>query len=307
MKTPYLLYDVFTDTPFGGNPLAIFIHGADVAPEQMQAIAREMNLSETVFLLSPETDTAPLNNIAAHLRIFMPKGELPFAGHPTIGSIAALADNGLVPDDGRDFHLTCEAGEITCSFDNDNRIAKAIAPVLPYPVGTAPQLAEIAKTTGLTDQDFVKPTNNNLWSSGPVFAFAEVKTTDLLHAIDIDAARFTPTGCGRMVDAHLIVFCLTDFDDNIIHMRSFAPIEGIMEDPATGSAAVALSGLLYAKGLLPNGHKRITIHQGMKMGRPSQITLSTMIENNNLTEVSIAGSAVRMAEGNFLLPDNKST
>ena len=297
MKTPYLLYDVFTDTPFGGNPLAIFTHGDNVAPEKMQAIAREMNLSETVFLLPLTSDDA-----MAHLRIFTPKGELPFAGHPTIGSIAALADNGLVPDDGRDFHLTCEAGEITCSFDNDNRIAKAIAPVLPYPVGTAPQLAEIAKATGLTDQDFVKPTNNNLWSSGPVFAFAEVKTTDLLHAIDIDAARFTPTGCSRMVDAHLIVFCLTDFDDGIIHMRSFAPVEGIMEDPATGSAAVALSGLLHAKGLLPDGDKKISISQGKKMGRPSQIILETTIEKGTLGQVSISGSAVRMAEGNFLLP-----
>jgi trans-2,3-dihydro-3-hydroxyanthranilate isomerase len=301
MKTPYLLYDVFTDTPFGGNPLAIFTHGDDVAPEKMQAIAREMNLSETVFLLSPLSGDTTSDNTAAHLRIFTPNGELPFAGHPTIGTIAALADNGLVPDDGRAFRLTCAAGTIICSFDKDNVTAKAIAPVLPYPAGIAPPLAEIAKATGLTSDDFITPPINDLWSSGPVFAFAEVKTTDILHAIDIDAARFTPTGCGKMVDAHLIVFCLTDFDDGIIHMRSFAPIEGIMEDPATGSAAVALSGLLHAKGLLPDGSKKISISQGEKMGRPSQIILGTLIANGKLGQVSIAGSAVKMAEGNFIL------
>ena len=179
--------------------------------------------------------------------------------------------------------------------------AKAIAPVLPYPAGTAPPLIEIAKATGLTSDDFITPPINDLWSSGPVFAFAEVKTTDLLHAIDIDVARFTPTGCGKMVDAHLIVFCLADFDDDIIHMRSFAPVEGIMEDPATGSAAVALSGLLHAKGLLPDGDKTISISQGKKMGRPSQIILGTLIANGKLGQVSIAGSAVKMAEGNFIL------
>lgn len=301
MKTPYLLYDVFTDTPFGGNPLAIFTRGDDVAPEKMQAIAHEMNLSETVFLLSPSSGDTTSDNTAAHLRIFTPNGELPFAGHPTIGTIAALADNGVIPDDGSDFYLICAVGKIICSFDKDNLTAKAIAPVLPYPAGTAPPLAEIARATGLTSDDFVAPPINDFWSSGPRFAFAEVQTTDLLHAININAARFTPTGCGRMVDAHLIVFCLADFSDDIIHMRSFAPVEGIMEDPATGSAAVALSGLLHARGLLPHGTKNITIKQGIKMGRPSQIILGTLIANGKLGQVSIAGSAVRMAEGNFIL------
>lgn len=301
LTSPYLIYDVFTDTPFGGNPLAIFTHGEDIAPPLMQAIAREMNLSETVFLLAPTSDHA-----TAHLRIFTPNGELPFAGHPTIGSIAALADSGLVPDDGRDFHLTCKAGTIICSFDNDNRIAKAIAPVLPYPVGTAPIRGEIAKATGLTEQDFVDPPIHDLWSSGPRFAFAEVKTTDTLHAIDINSSRFTPIGSGQMIDAALIVFCLAAYDDNIIHVRAFSPSEGIAEDPATGAAAVALSGLLHAKGLLPNGRKRISIHQGIKMGRPSQIILTTNVENKNLIEVSIAGTVVKMAEGRFVVPDEAS-
>ena len=296
--TDYLIYDVFTDMPFGGNPLAIFTYGEDIAPHLMQAIAREMNLSETVFLFAPTSD-----HTTAHLRIFMPNGELPFAGHPTIGSIAALADSGLVPDDGRDFHLTCEAGTIICSFDADSRIAKAIAPVLPYAIGTAPARGEIAKATGLTDQDFVDPPINDLWSSGPRFAFAEVKTTDTLHAIDINSSCFTPIGSGQMIDAALIVFCLAAYDDNIIHVRSFSPSEGIAEDPATGSAAVALSGLLHAKGLLPNGKKRISIHQGMTMGRPSQIMLTTIVENETLIEVSIAGTAVKMAEGRFVVPD----
>ena len=95
----------------------------------------------------------------------MPNGELPFAGHPTIGSITALAGLGLVPNDGSDFRLTCEAGEIICSFDNASSIAKAIAQLLPYPNGTAPALEEIALATGLTVQNFVHPPLNDLWSS----------------------------------------------------------------------------------------------------------------------------------------------
>ena len=297
--TPYLIYDVFTDTPFGGNPLAIFTRGDDIAPRQMQAIAREMNLSETVFLLSPTSYVA-----TAHLRIFMPNGELPFAGHPTIGSITALAGLGLTPDDCSDFRLTCKTGEIICSFDNANSIAKAIAPLLPYPNGTAPALEEIAIATGLTVQNFVHPPVNDLWSSGPNFAFAEVKTSEILHSVEINSARFAPIGSGKMVDAALVVFCLANIDQNIIHVRCFSPVEGIQEDPATGSAAVALSGLLHAKGIVPEGAETFTVKQGAKMGRPSLIKLSTKVKNNNLLQVSIAGSAVKMAEGSFVLPDN---
>lgn len=294
--TPYLIYDVFTNVPFGGNPLAIFPDGDKIPVAKMQAIAREMNLSETVFLLSPKSDSATV-----HLRIFTPNLELPFAGHPTIGSITALAGLGLVPGDGSDFHLTCEAGKIICNFKSADMVAEAIAPLLPYQNGKAPPLEEIAIATGLTMQDFVYPAINDLWSSGPNFAFAEVKTPKILQSIKINSACFAPTGSGKMVDAALIVFCLAHIDDDIIYVRCFSPAEGIPEDPATGSAAVALSGLLHAKKLVPKGKKTFLVRQGEKMGRPSRIMLTTIAENNGLTRVTIAGSAIKMAEGNFLL------
>ena len=272
--TGYLVYDVFTDRPFGGNPLAVIPDASRLDAARMQAIAAEFGFSETAFVLPPE-DPAH----TARLRIFTPVRELPFAGHPTVGTAVALSELGR----GRDLVLDLGIGPVACrvsgaraAFDIDRPLE-----ILHHvPAGTA------AACLGLPS-DAVRP-GVEIASLGLPFVLAELASPAGLAAIDIDLAAFRQAAAAFGGDSHFAVFAWVGSEDGIA-ARMFAPLDGIPEDPATGSACATLGALLTARR---GAAQCLTIRQGVEMGRPSRIEIAT-----DGTSVTVAGQAIRVMEG----------
>ncbi|WP_460273408.1 PhzF family phenazine biosynthesis protein [Celeribacter sp. ULVN23_4] len=272
--TRYLTYDVFTDQPFGGNPLAVVI-GAEALPEErLQKIAREFNYSETVFLFPPE-DTSN----TACLRIFTPTMEVPFAGHPTIGASVALSEMGFGPD----LRLELKVGLITAVVRDGTAQFTARQPLETV---AHPEAALVAKALGLSEADL--KTAPIMAGMGLTFTLTELTSREALSRIATDVAAFR--------EGHARYPMGLDFaqlpywrDGDTVHMRMFAPLDDIPEDPATGSAAAALGRLLFEETGSPLS---FVIHQGDDMGRPSRITVDV-----DADAVTIGGQAVRMMEG----------
>ncbi len=273
----YVTLDVFTDRPFGGNPLAVVPEAAGIGDEDMQRIAREFNLSETVFIL------AGTNGADADLRIFTPAYEMPFAGHPTVGSCLILA---LEERIGATATLNVKAGKMAIT------VADGVATITaPQPARTvsspAPDAAAVARALGLNDGE-VKAADQSptVCTAGAEFLFAGAANRQAL-------ARAQPgTPGGDTVGTALVA--LDDLADGIVHMRMFAPSAGIAEDPATGSAAAALPAYLRHMGL---ERPSFVIHQGDDMGRPSRIAVTVAADDY----VQVGGGGVVMSEGEFLL------
>jgi len=293
----YHIYDVFTDAPFSGNPLAI-VEGADGLDDaQMQTIARQFNLSETIFVQRPANPAH-----TAKVRIFTPTAEIPFAGHPTIGCALFLAG-----PDATEITLEEQAGlvPVTITHDGPNPIAEFTAPRLPQPIGTAPSRAQIAAAVGLSEAD-LGPHAPNGFEGGPAFLYAQI--TDLTA---LARARPSEPGWSAMRDAARIddrgrsplgLYLYTQGTDSDLQARMFAPDDGILEDPATGSATAILAGQLLANGDLPEGPTNLSIRQGFEMGRPSKLSLSIDVTAGALTRVRVAGSAAPVAQGRIRIP-----
>jgi len=289
----YSLLDVFTNTVLAGNPLAVVFGADDIATERMQAIAREFNLSETVFVLRPRDRVN-----TARLRIFTPVGELPFAGHPTIGAAVALA----LQSDTTLFNLEEDVGLITCTVSRDGRQqgdAKFSLPRLPEALDIAVDKDALAAAVGLTPDDIVGGVHApSAWSAGvPYLAVRVTGRAALDRAVPNPVlwADVFPQA-GIPVDAYL--YCDEPVYPSRSHAtRMFAPTSGIPEDPATGSAAAILPAHLLAAGALPDGETALILEQGVKMGRPSTIHLKVRVAMGALTQIEIGGSAVLVAHG----------
>ncbi len=294
MKRRFVTLDVFSDRRFAGNPLAVVLQSDGLDPEAMQAIAREFNLSETVFVLPPEH--------AAHrarVRIFTPKSELAFAGHPTVGTAVLLAclDGG---GHARDMVLEANIGPVPCHVTpaGDHGQAFFNLPALPADAGTPPPGESLAAALGLSVDDigfgnFVP----SCWSAGIAFTFAPLRTLDAVRRATPDLAQFAAALRGP---AHRAVFAFTNETAGAgrdFHARMFAPSFGIVEDPATGSAAAAFAGVLTRFGGLKDGSHEIAIEQGYEMGRPSLIRLGLTLAGGTLTAASVGGAAVVVTEG----------
>ncbi len=276
----FVTLDVFTDRPFGGNPLAVFPDAADIPEAALQPIAREFNLSETVFIL-PGGDGAD-----ADLRIFTPVHEMPFAGHPTVGAALVLAAAGRIAGEAT---LGLKAGPVAVRVDDGTAVIAAPQP--PRVLGgAAPDAAAVAACVGLPKGDVAGGERSPLiCSAGAGFLFACVSDRAAL-------SRAIPgQTSGDFVGTALIA--LDHIDDGVLHMRMFAPLSGIPEDPATGSAAAALPAYLRHLGI---DRPDFTVHQGDDMGRPSRIAVSTFT-GSGAESVRIGGGAVVMSEGEFLL------
>ncbi|WP_417258995.1 PhzF family phenazine biosynthesis protein [Celeribacter sp.] len=275
--TQYFTYDVFTDTPFGGNPLAV-IPQADALPEaQLQQIAREFNYSETVFILPPQD---PANT--ARLRIFTPTMEVPFAGHPTIGAAVALTDLGHGPE----LRLELDVGLILAQSAQGHA---AFTATQNLDVLAHPEADLVARTLGLDAADLKgAPVMAGM---GLTFTFTELTSRAALTRASVDIATMRE-GHARYPKG--LDFAQAPYwrDGDTVHMRMFAPLDNIPEDPATGSAAAALGRLLSAEADAPLS---ITIHQGDDMGRPSRISVKA-----DTTGVTIGGQARRMMEGRLV-------
>ncbi|VDC32954.1 PhzF family phenazine biosynthesis protein [Pseudogemmobacter humi] len=288
--------DVFTETPFSGNPLAVVPDAGGLSTAQMQTIAREFNLSETIFVMPPR-DPAH----SARVRIFFPTAEIPFAGHPTIGCAILLAEMAHEGDFATTITLEEEAGLVPVAVTREGGriIAELTAPVLPYPAGPAPEAQLLAAALGLAPDD-LGPHRPGCHEGGPRFVYAPLRDLDALAR-----ARATEPHWSRLMAAHGVdsVYLYAPGDGACdLRARMFSPTAGIPEDPATGSASAILAAQLLANGAIQDGTTRLTLRQGVEMGRPSTLRLTIEAAGGALTAVRIAGSAVRIGEGRLRLP-----
>lgn len=297
MRLAYHVLDVFTDTRFGGNPLAVVLEADGLDPARMQTIAREFNLSETVFVCKPKQGAH-----TARVRIFTPAIEMPFAGHPTVGTAALLAQLRSPETSGRGDALVVleeEIGIVRVGVrlrPGAPPFAEFDAPKLPQESGTLPSAERLAAAVGLIPAEIGFENHRPLrMAAGNTFAFLPVASLEAMAK-----ARVSSSHWGTAIQGGIgaFLYCRqTVHNTSAFHARMFAPEHGVPEDPATGSAAVGFAGVIHRFDVLPDGlHKRI-IEQGYEMGRPSQIELSLQVEGGKLSTVRIGGHAVRVAEG----------
>lgn len=295
MRRKFFTLDVFTRRRYAGNPLAVVIESDGLDGAAMQAIAREFNLSETVFV-SPPADKAH----RARLRIFTPAAELPFAGHPTVGSAVLL--NRLDGVSGsREIVLEEGIGPVRCrveAIDADSGRARFELARLPEEAGPTGPPAAIAAALGLEEKDIgfegFKP---GRWSAGVLFSFVPLAGLDAMRRCRTNTAHWTAAfGEGHGTGAFL--YCRESAEPgHAFHARMFAPLSGIPEDPATGSGAAALAGVIARYDRVADGTHEFAIEQGYEMGRPSVIHLSMTLTGGKLAAGAIAGEAVVMSEG----------
>ena len=295
MRRRFATLDVFTETRLAGNPLAVVLEPEGLDTPAMQKIAREFNLSETVFVFPPADKAS-----RAKLRIFTPARELPFAGHPTVGTAVLLArlDRGAAE---RSFVLEEKVGSVPCRVKPtgaDSGRASFDIPRLPAKEADLPDLAALAAGLGLEPADMgLDGFAAARWSAGNPFTCVPVRGLDAIGRVRLDLARFD-AAFGGGDHAAAFIFCRETAEaGNSFHARMFAPVMGVHEDPATGSAVAAFAGYLAATGAYRDGAHVIGIEQGYEMGRASQIELTLRISGGKLTGASIAGSAVVVLEG----------
>lgn len=275
----YHVWDVFTETPFAGNPLAI-VEGADtLSTAQMQGLAREFNLSETIFLMAPADP-----GHTARARIFFPTAEIPFAGHPTIGAALFLHGKlGLT-----EIMLEEEAGLVPVRISAG--AATFTAPVAPVACDIPVPLSLAAAALGLDEAAF-GPHVPGVHEGGPRFLYLPVRDRVALAAARPCEPAWSALMAACAVDSAYLY--TPDF-----HARMFSPTAGIPEDPATGSASAILASQLRSNGARPEGP--VTLHQGEDMGRPSKIILEI-----DGSAVRITGTAVPIASGQVRVPQGR--
>lgn len=281
------IYDVFTDTPFTGNPLAIVEGADDLTTAQMQTIARQFNLSETIFIQTPDNSAH-----TAKVRIFFPTAEIPFAGHPTIGCALHLAKTHAGP-------ITLEEVAGLVPVNIHDGMAEFTAPVLPV-AKTAPQDPTLLSAAiSLTPQD-LGPHTPGHFAGGPAFLFAQLSSTQALSLAKIAEPAFSDLLQQTDGKGAIYIYATTPTG---LQARMFAPHAGISEDPATGSATALLAGQLHANGSLPaDGTTAITIAQGVEMGRPSSLRLTIDTAAYQITAIRVAGRAVPIGHGQIAIP-----
>jgi trans-2,3-dihydro-3-hydroxyanthranilate isomerase len=293
MRRRFVTLDVFTDKRFVGNPLAVVLEPDGLDADAMQTIAREFNFPETVFVFAPENSAN-----RARLRIFTPARELPFAGHPTVGTAVLLGR--LDGASAREFVLEEKIGLVPCRVEPltaDSGRAQFDLPRLPEPAGRVGNNAAIAAALSLKADDIgfddFRPA---FWSAGNPFAFVPLASLDAIRRCRAVEANWN---AAFGTDSHkaAYMFCRQTEDGNDFHARMFAPRYGIAEDPATGSAAAAFAGLLAARHDRADGEHLVRIEQGYEMGRPSLMELTLRIAGGKLTGASIGGGAVVVSEG----------
>lgn len=274
----YVVVDVFTDVPLAGNQLAVFTDGRGVGDETMQKLARELNLSETVFVLPPEAGGH------ARIRIFTPALELPFAGHPVLGSAFVLG----MPLQLAEIHLETDSGVIPVTLEREG--ARIVFGRMQQPIPNwAPfdQAEELQKLLGVRSQLPVET-----YDLGPHHVFIELGSEAAVAALEPDfraLARLTHKG----------VNCFAGSGSRW-KTRMFAPADGVAEDPATGSACGPLGVHLARHGRIGFGEE-VVVSQGVEVGRPSTLYVRVDGRAEQIDRVEVGGSAVIVARGEFRL------
>jgi trans-2,3-dihydro-3-hydroxyanthranilate isomerase len=296
----FVQVDVFTDRVFGGNPLAVFFDGRGLDDALMQRIAREMNLSETVFLFPP---TRP--DCAAALRIFTPAREVPFAGHPTVGTAWVLAAHGLAPTGASRFVLEEKIGPVPVELEGDPGRPEFIW--MTHGAATFDPALEnrgaVARALGLEDADLLAGAPIQPGSTGNKFLFVPVGDKAAVDRAVLDVPALLRAMSDR---PHLGVFVFAPDPDPAagrVYSRMFAPhTAGVPEDPATGSASGPLGAYLVLNGLVSRrADVRIVSEQGTKMGRQSFVHIRLAVQGDAITKIRVGGGVVPVLTGELRL------
>lgn len=292
----YQVLDVFTGTALEGNPLGVVFDSDGLDTAAMQRIAREFNLSESVFVLPPEN---PAHRAA--IRIFTPDYEMPFAGHPTVGSAIALALQDGIADG--IFVLEEKIGAVRCAVAtiDGELFAEFDLPKLPQPVEFNVALETVGAALGLSPHEIGFENHHiQCWSAGVPYVTVPVAGLDVAAKarLDNDAwMRLAPEKGEGVVASAYIYTRDTVGHGNAFHSRMFVPGNPSYEDPATGSAAAAFAGAMVHFDRPVDGATQLWIEQGVEMGRPSRIRLELQVDGGKLTAARIGGQAIVVAEG----------
>lgn len=298
MRYRFVTCDVFTDRRFGGNPLAVLPEAAGLPPELMQQVAREFNYSETAFVLPAE------QGHDRRVRIFTPGREVPFAGHPNVGTAFVLASSGeFGPVDALEVTFEEIAGPVPVSVqrrDGDRIWCELRAPEA-LSLGPTLPVAAVAEAVGLTPQDIVVDRHTSQVASvGLEFVVAELVDLSALERARPDSAAFERLVQAGAAAGYVHLYVRLDppgTDEVAIRARMFAPLDGVAEDPATGSANCALAGLLAGLDPDPDGDFAWRIAQGVEMGRPSLLEARARKVDGQVSDVWIGGESVLVSEG----------
>ncbi|HVF91952.1 MAG TPA: PhzF family phenazine biosynthesis protein [Blastocatellia bacterium] len=295
-KAVYHLVDVFTNRAFGGNQLAVFPDARDIPSELMQKIARELNLSETSFVLPPEGADSDFR-----LRIFTPAIELPMAGHPTVGTAFVLSRLGLIDPSGgaRSVRFQEGVGIIRVGLEFPEGAPAIITMEQPLPIFSDPPLdrRRVASLLSIDEAGLDPGLPVEVVSCGVAFLYVPIKNLKTVRALKLRADLWEETL--RDSEApHVFAFTReVERHGSTVHSRMFAPAMGIAEDPATGAASGPLGCYLVKHGIAAAGESIIS-EQGMEMGRPSFIRIEISLEaDKGFSGVRVGGECVYMGEG----------
>jgi trans-2,3-dihydro-3-hydroxyanthranilate isomerase len=296
----YLHYDVFTGAPLLGNPLAVFTGARGLDAALMQAVAREMNFSESTFILPAEQP-----GTGVRMRIFTPAGELPIAGHPVIGSTFALAHAGVIPPGAARFVFGLNLGPVPVDLEWDAGRVRFVWMTQPNPVFRPPvaDRAAVAGALGLMAGDLAPDLPIQEVSCGVPYLLVPLRDAVTVDRAVCDAAAWGRLGARVGSDAPLFVFTLLDEGGiDTVHSRMFAPGFGIAEDPATGSASGPLGCYLVERRLVSgDAASRIVSRQGVAMGRASRIHVAIAGGPGAIREVKVGGEAVLAGRGELFV------
>lgn len=307
MELPFQTLDVFTDRTFGGNPLGVFPDAAHLPVDLMQRVAREMNLSESVFLGPPETPEG-----TARVRIFTPALEVPFAGHPTVGTAIYLASAGHGPESDAAGHgrvtLVLEENvgpvPVDVHYDGDTPVfARFTAAMLPEHRPSPHSCADLGAMVGLDPDDVcgdgLAP---EMVSCGLPYHVVPIKTVDAVRRAVLDMSLWSRMLADSWAH-HVYLVCPEAEGQGVdIRVRMFAPGSGVPEDPATGSAAAALGGYLAEADGRDEGTLSWTVEQGLEIGRPSIIHVEADRSGGATAAVRVGGSATFVSRGTMTVP-----
>jgi len=302
MNARYLTADVFTDRKFGGNQLAVFPDARQIKPDLMPRIAQEFNYSETTFVLPPDDPSH-----TAKVRIFTPGGELQFAGHPTVGTAHVLASIGVIKLTGDETRIVLEEGlgpvPVTIRAKGGRPdFAQLTAAKLPETGPPPPSRETLAAMLSLEPTDVLdgdmKP---EALSCGTPFLFVPVRDRGAVGRARVKIDLWA-SALGGYITKDVFVFAMdAEQPDNDVRARMFAPAIGVAEDPATGSACVALAGYLATRDARTQGTLRWIVEQGFEMGRPSSLEIEADKKAGAVAAVRVGGRTVMVCDGTMEL------
>lgn len=296
-RLPFHQVDVFTDRPFAGNPLAVFPRAEGLAAAQMQAIAREMNLSETTFV------TPPVAGGAARVRIFTPEVELPFAGHPSVGTAVMLVRLGVAPAAGELVPVVLELDVGPTLVEVRLRDGEAVSGTVhqgPPRFGVEVPRDAAAAVLGLAEEDLAPHLSPRVVGTGLDYAVIPLRGCDVLGRIVPDATLLPGFEAEY---AELYPCAVTGQEDPWVEARGLFPLCGIPEDPATGSAAGPLAAYFWRAGQLPAGEERVVL-QGARVGRPSRLAVRVAGDADRCDDVLVGGGVVPVLHGELTLVES---